>query len=424
MRIATKPSVMNFLNEIATQYPAAISFAAGAPALQFFDRMDHASILSALQCYERHACTRTSSICTTQRLLQYGPTGGLINDLIAQQLQVDEGIAVTADRVLVTSGCQEAISLCLAALCPTPSDVLLVCNPTYIGATGAARNHRIPIEHIPNTGSALAAYIEDAAKRLHHRGYNIRALYLIPTFDNPTGYVLDIQEREEILTLCARLRIVILEDNPYGMFRFDGVPVPSMAELDHAGCVIYLSSFSKTLAPSLRVGAATLPFTLFGSRNAREELMRELLESKSLLTLNTSQLNQGIAGGILLQQNMSLRSWVEPARSLYHHNRNTMLNCLDREFNAMNKQIRWNKPEGGFFISMSLPFDFDSDAVTDCALRHGIIVMPMRFFALDESQNRDIRLSFSSVSPQQIQEGIRSLAKYVESRLASEMPPQ
>jgi (S)-3,5-dihydroxyphenylglycine transaminase len=360
----------------------------------------------------------------TQRLLQYGPTGGLINDLIAQQLQVDEGIAATADRVLVTSGCQEAISLCLPALCPTLSDVLLVCNPTYIGATGAARNHRIPIEHIPNTGSALAAYIEDAAKRLHDRGYNIRALYLIPTFDNPTGYVLDIQQREEILTLCARLRIVILEDNPYGMFRFDGVPVPSMAELDHTGCVIYLSSFSKTLAPSLRVGAATLPLTLFGSRNAREELMRELLERKSLLTLNTSQLNQGIAGGILLQQNMSLRSWVEPARSFYHHNRNTMLNCLDREFNAMNKQIRWNKPEGGFFISMSLPFDFDSDTVTDCALRHGIIVMPMRFFALDESQNRDIRLSFSSVSPQQIQEGISSLAKYVESRLASEMPPQ
>jgi len=409
---------MNFLNEIAGEYPSAISLAAGRPTDRFFDRLHPQALVDAFARYEAHACPHGNPAKSRAGLFQYGRTAGIINDLVAAQLRADEGVPASADRLLITSGCQEALALCLPALCPDPADVLLVCNPTYIGATGVASMSRIEVHGLP--GADLCAEIEQAVERLGRRGKRARALYLIPEFDNPSGRVLDEPLRRALVASCARHRIVVLEDNPYGMFRYEGQPIPPMAALDDAGCVIYLSTYSKTLSPALRMGSANLPETLFGDRRASRDLFQNLVERKSFVTVNTGQIAQAFVGGILLQERMSLQRWVEPIAAWYRRNRDTMLDELQRVFADASATISWSRPAGGFFLSLDLPFRFDADAVAECANEHGVIVMPMSFFALDASQDRRIRLAFSAVEPAQIAAGIRALGSYVARRRVDE----
>ena len=312
------PSGMTFLNDVAEAFPEAVSLAAGRPTARFFDRLGSEALIDAMERFvSRDGNDRPLRPWTS--LLQYGRTAGVVHELVAAQLRVDEGVLASPDRVLVTSGCQEALALCIPALCQSRDDVLLVCNPTYIGATGAADAARVQVVGVPGGGD-LADALEQTIAQLAQSGRTARAFYLIPEFDNPTGRVLDEKERLAILRVCARHRIVVLEDNPYGMFRFDGRSVPPMATLDGAGSVIYLSTYSKTLSPTLRMGAATLPETLFGDRSARQALWTELVERKSYTTVNSSQLNQAVVGGILLQQGGSLRDWVRPSVNWYRGN--------------------------------------------------------------------------------------------------------
>jgi (S)-3,5-dihydroxyphenylglycine transaminase len=211
----------------------------------------------------------------------------------------------------------------------------------------------------------------------------------------------------------------VLEDNPYGMFRYEGSSIPPLAALDEADSVIYLSTYSKTLSPALRVGAATLPNTMFGDRSARETLLRALVQRKSFITVNTSQITQAIVGGLLLNQQGSLRSWVQPSVARYRNNRDAMLAQLQITFAPWSGSIRWNYPEGGFFLALDLPFRFDVQDVAECASDYGVIVMPMAFFAFDGSQDRRIRLAFSNADVGQIREGIVSLGHFVSDKMAS-----
>jgi (S)-3,5-dihydroxyphenylglycine transaminase len=419
MQSATNGSVVGFLNEIAVQFPSAVFFAAGAPSGDFLSRLDLPVIQSALQSYARHVSSGRAGAGTLAGLMQYGPTSGLINDIVAEHMRIDDGLAATGEQVLITAGCQEALALCLPELCREPTDILLVCNPTYIGAIGAARSHRIEVAGISLSDGDLAGQIEARAEAARARGRRVRALYLMPTFDNPSGLVLGREERYAILDVCARERIVILEDNPYGMFDYDGSALAPIAQEDRNGCVIYLSTYSKTLAPSLRIGAATLPQTLFGNLDARRELMARLVERKGLLTLNTAQMNQAIVGGMLLQHGFSLREWIAPAHASYRANRDALIGQLESDFAGYGDRVRWTRPGGGFFVSLTLPFAFGLDDALHCARNHSVIAMPMRFFALDSSQNRSLRLAFSSVTPEQARAGVRGLAHYVEATLAN-----
>ncbi|MBO9830633.1 PLP-dependent aminotransferase family protein [Xanthomonas sp. A2111] len=406
---------MNFLNEVAERYPRAISLAAGRPAEVLFERLSSTDLTNRIDLYL--AASNTSM----NQLLQYGRTAGVINALMAEQLCADDGILATADRIVVTSGCQEAMSLCLSALSHSRKDVILACNPTYIGATGAAAALGISVHGLNTDGDGIPAAIEKAVAELHADGRRARAFYVIPNFDNPTGRVLNTKQRVAILEACERHRIVVLEDNAYGMFRYDGAHVPPLAALDRAGLVIYLSTYSKTLCPAVRIGSAVLPETLFGDRDARIRLCEDIVRRKSYLTVNTGQINQAIVGGHLLQEGGSLRRWIEPVRTLYHANRDLMLTSLQARF-CDRGDISWNSPEGGFFLTVDLPFVFDADAVAECANNEGVIVMPMSFFAIDRSQDCRIRLAFSAIRTERIADGIESLARYINFRLHGTAP--
>ena len=408
MQASSQATVMTFLNEVASEFPEAISFAAGRPTDFLFERLDHEILLKAFVDYDAYSAKGKIGTASLARLLQYGRTAGIINDLFVQQIRIDDKVPASVDRVVITAGCQEAIVLCLPELCPNSTDVTLVCNPTYIGIAGAAQATGVALHALASTEQDLASAIEESVVKLRREGRQARALYLIPDFDNPTGRVLDESQRRAILAVCIRHRIIVLEDNPYGMFRYEGSSIPPLAALDDAGSVIYLSTYSKTLSPALRVGAATLPDTLFGDKSARETLFRALVQRKSFITVNTSQIAQAIVGGLLLNQQGSLQSWIQPCLARYRDNRDAMLAQLQITFARWSGTIHWNHPEGGFFLTLDLPFCVGSQEVIECATNYGVIVMPMSFFAFDRSQDRRIRLAFSSADVTQIREGVTS----------------
>lgn len=413
---ASRLDVMKFLNEIAGSYPDAVSFASGRPAEAFFDM---ARCLRQIPLFVRHfAQARGLDFDTAfNRLAQYGHTAGAINDLVARQVAQDEGIACTESQILITSGCQEAMDLCLTTLCREPEDIVLVCSPTYIGITGIADLNGIGLVPIScgaqeRFGDALAHACSKAQAQRKHP----RVLYLVPNFDNPTGTTLSRQTREEIIAFCANRGIVILEDNPYGQFRFEGEAIPAMHALDTHGCVIYLGTYSKTICPSLRVGFAIVPERLLGSADATRSLMDRLSQAKSFVTVNTSQITQAMVGGILLEQGHSLARLVAPATAFYRRNRDAMVEAL-ADAVPEGRDVGWNLPAGGFFLTVSLPFDFTHEEAESCARDYGVLTMPLSFFALDDAHRRGVRLAFSNVTPERIREGVARFGRFIDDRL-------
>lgn len=415
---SSRLAVMNFLNEAENDYPDAISFASGRPAEAFFS---FERWLDAIPTYQEYAAKSTgqSMLLAGRRLAQYGRTGGIINTLVAQQLRLDEGIDCQPDQVIVTAGCQEALALIVPLLCREPGDVMLARNPTYIGITGVADFAGIEIVPIgPYAGEGWEMAIQRVTVELRQAGKTPRGLYLTPEFDNPTGTVLSEAERRSIIAGCAEHRIAVLEDNPYGMFRFEGEPTPAMKTLDQMGCVIYLATYSKTLCPAVRVGAAVLPTRLFGSEAAAKRMRAELCERKSFVTVNTSQINQALVGGVLLNEQGSLARLVEAPLAHYRRNRDALIGALERAFTGMTGDASWNRPEGGFFLGVRLPFEFGERETVECARDHGVIVLPMTFFSLDKSHKNEVRLAFSNLTPEEIDSGVSRFARYVKERAA------
>ncbi|MDO8310381.1 MAG: PLP-dependent aminotransferase family protein [Sideroxyarcus sp.] len=410
-----RSNVMNFLNEAANRFPQAISFASGRPADQFM-RMDQ--YLGGLATFADHVA-RNESIPVSRAiafLSQYGRTAGIINSLVARQINNDEGIVCELEQILITAGCQEALALCIRALCGGPDDVLLTRSPAYIGVTGAADSQGIAICGFPCTHEhELVSNLLQAIDGLRTRGKRPRAFYLVPTFDNPSGVTLSREIRKEVIALCAAQDIVILEDDPYGMFSFEAEKVPAMYTLDQHECVVYLGTYSKTLCPALRVGYAVMPLRL---TSGPENLLERIVQMKSFGTLNTSQLSQSIVGGLLLNHECSLTTLVAPMRELYRVQRDCMLAALRRTFGANGELVCWNVPKGGFFLTVDLPFEFEAQEAWQCAADYRVIVLPLSFFALVQGEEKRIRLAYSNATAPQIEQGIQNLGEFVRRRLS------
>lgn len=405
--------VMNFLNEVVLRYPEAVSFAPGRPAEIHFDV--EASWEQVSRYVEhRTAAAGVSAAAVYSDLGQYNRTNGIINDLIAQQLALDEGIHASPESIVVTSGCQEAMVILLAGLFDAARDVLLVSDPTYVGITGMARILGISLVAVPSGPRGLeAADVAAASLDVARSGRRARAIYDIPDFNNPMGTRMPLASRRALLAAAHRHGLLVFEDNPYGMFAYDGERLPALKALDEHGVVVYMGSFSKTLFPGLRLGylVADQEVELAGGRRA--VLAAELSKVKSLTTVNTSPILQAVAGGILLENHGSLAGLMSEKLAFYRANRDRMLACLAAELSGT---ASWNHPEGGFFLTVNLPFPFDLDCLESCARDFGVICCPMSFFALDAGRERQIRLSFSYVTPPQIEEGIARLAHFIRQR--------
>ncbi|MFI5711748.1 PLP-dependent aminotransferase family protein [Kribbella sp. NPDC051620] len=407
---------MNFLNEIANHYPDAISLAAGRPYEEFYALEDLHSYLDTFAEYLRDELGFDEAGVRRQ-IFQYGRTKGIIHPLVARNLAADEGITVDPDAIVVTVGCQEAMVLVLRALRATPADVLLAISPAYVGITGAARLVDLPV--LPVAGGNDGVDLEDlvaVVKRARAEGLRPRACYVMPDFANPSGLSLDLETRRRLLEVAAQEDLLLLEDNPYGLFPAAGVDrVPTLKALDTERRVIYLGSFAKTALPGARVGYVVADQTVAAPDGTVGLLADELSKLKSMLTVNTSAVAQAVIGGKLLQNDCSLITATLREREIYATNLRAITDGLAARFPA--GDVSWTVPSGGFFIVVTVPFPVTDALLEKSAHEYGVLFTPMSHFYDGDAPLNALRLSCSAVTPAQIDAALNRLAALIHDQL-------
>jgi len=413
---------MNFLNEIAHRHPAAISLAAGRPAEEFFDVED-------LHRYLRVFCEHLTSELgydTSQverALFQYGRTKGIVHHLVARNLAADEGIDADPEAIVVTVGCQEAMFLVLRALRVDERDVILAVSPTYVGLTGAARLVDLPVR--PVRGGPTGIDLDDFVRQVHRaraEGLRPRACYVMPDFANPSGASIDLPTRQRLLAIAAAEDLLLLEDNPYGLFPGDGVRrLETLKALDRDRRVVYLGSFAKTGLPGARVGYVVADQRVAGP-DGDTLLADELAKIKSMVTVNTAPISQAVIGGKLLAHDCSLVRANERERDTYARNLRIAVDGLAERFpptGYKTRQVTWNVPAGGFFLVVTVPFPVDDALLARSAEEFGVLWTPMHHFFADREAVRALRLSVSAVGPAELREGLDRLASLIRAELAA-----
>lgn len=406
---------MNFLNEISLRYPDAIPLAAGRPTEEFFDLADVHRYLDLFCRYlADHSGQSPEQVRKT--VLQYGRTKGIIHDLVAENLRVDEATEVDPQSVVVTVGCQEAMFLVLRALRADERDVLLTVAPTYVGLTGAARLADLPVlpvrtDHDGIDPDDLVAVVEQARAG----GRRPRACYVMPDFANPSGTSMDLAARQRLLEVAHELDVLLIEDNPYGLFHGDSDHLPTLKSLDRRRQVVYLGSFAKSVLPGARVGYVVADQRVAGADGRVGLFADELAKIKSMLTVNTSPIAQAVIGGRLLEHGCSLAAANTRERRLYAANLRRALDGLAERF-ADAPDVTWTVPAGGFFVVVTVPFPVDDHLLERSARDHGVLWTPMGHFYDGVPPVPALRLSVSAVSADAIDTGLDRLAELIDER--------
>lgn len=407
---------MNFLNEITARFPDAISFGPGRPPDEPFDAEVVAGYLRTYTTYLRQA-HGLSPHQVGQVLFQYGRTKGQIHELVAETVAHDDGITTDPEAVVVTVGAQEGMLLVLRALIRDPADVLLVSSPCYVGITGAARVLDVPVEPVPEGPEGTdPEVVRKVAAAVRAAGRRPRALYVVPDFANPSGVRMPLAARKRLLAVAAEEDLLVLEDNPYGLFdRYAGRELPPLKGLDSGRRVIYLGSFAKTCFPGARIGYVIADQEVVGAGGAGRTLLADALAKiKSMTTVNTSPLAQATIGGMLLASGCRLRTLNE-ARIRRHRARLDALAAALRHHLGETPGVGWRVPDGGYFLVMTVPFAADEAALSRSGHDHGVLWTPMSFFYPDGGGSHQLRLSCSYLEVDQIHEGVRRLAAFLSS---------
>jgi 2-aminoadipate transaminase len=365
-----------------------VSFAPGYPAPELFPWDELRAISSDLL---------NGSDSST---LQYGPTRGyppLIESIVG--ILAERSIVATLDEVLITSGSQQGIDL-IARVVVSPGDVVLVELPTFTGGIAAFKNAQADLRGVKQDADGISLDDLDAVWHRETRaGKTVKLLYVIPNFQNPTGLLLALDKRQRLLEWAARRDVLIVEDDPYGSLYFEDVA--SAAETrplradDADGRVLYLSTFSKTLAPGFRVGWMVAPPSLidrFETAKQSTDLTSGILDQHVVY----EAVRRGVVHGL-----------APKLRALYRHKRDVMEQSIREE---LGDRLTWPAPRGGFFIWATLPEGFTDLVLLDRALRHGLVFVVGSAFFVDGSGHDTIRLSFSAPTPERIREGVKRLA--------------
>jgi (S)-3,5-dihydroxyphenylglycine transaminase len=408
---------ISFLNEVMSRYPQAVSFAPGAPHPRLFEGIEPQRYVDR---YLDHLIRdKGMSPDRARRLLfEYGPSRGLINDLVADALRRDHGIDAPADALVVTVGAQEALLLVLRALFGSPSDLLAVVSPCFSGITGAARLLDIDVVGVEETtqGVDLDA-LEAACVQAQAEGRRVRACYVAADFSNPGGVRMPLAVRQRLLRLARAKGFLVLEDNAYGFTAPPGHELPPLKALDRSGHVVHIGTFAKICFPGARVGYVVADQRT-GSTGDRT-LADELAAIKSMVTVNTSPLCQAVIGGMLLEHHGSLAEVSRAKATLYRHNLAHLVAALGRHLGDELPAVTWNRPEGGFFVTMNLPVIADRALLEVSAATYGVLWTPMSPFHLTDAGDRRLRLSCSYLEPREIETGVQRLATFLKKEIAS-----
>jgi 2-aminoadipate transaminase len=398
--LAMRESAIRRMGSILAQNRQVISFAPGYPAPETFPWTELNEIARELLSGS-HASA-----------LQYGPTRGFRPLLEAIASLMDHrGVSTTVDRLLVTTGSQQGLDL-VARVLLDPDDVVLVELPTYTGAITAFRNVRARMEGVPqeDDGIDLAA-LDEIHARLVGDGRRVRILYVVPNFQNPTGLLIRLEKRRRLLEWAAAHDVLILEDDPYRELFFEDsateADVRPLKADDDEGRVIYLSSFSKTLAPGFRVAWIDAPAPIA----VKLEMAKQAGDLCSGI-LDQRIVYEAVHRGIVDRQLPLLRRH-------YAAKRDVMVAALRQELGG---EVSWPDPRGGFFLWVTLPDPVDADRMLERAVQNGVVYVAGSAFYVNDGGAQRIRLAFSAPAHDVIRDGVTRLARTIreEQRAAPE----
>lgn len=369
-----------------TEQPEVISFAGGLPAPEVFPVEElaraHAEVFA-----EEGA-----------RACQYGTTEGWLplREWIAARMRARGVRHADAGSVLVTNGSQQGIDL-VGKIFLEPGDAVVVENPCYLAALQVFKGYEAELLAVGSDDEGMrVGEVERAIERRHRRP---KFIYVVSQFHNPKGTTLSLARRRRLLEVARRYCVPIVEDDPYGELRYSGMPVPPLAALDDEGLVIYLSTFSKTLSPGMRVGWA----------HASEEVFGALVRAKQAADLHTNAIQQRAAARLLAT--FDFDAHVRRIKTVYGERRDAMLDALAEHFPPA---ARWTRPEGGLFLWVELPEDVRAEELFELSIAERVAFVPgTPFFAADPRRNF-MRLNFSNSSPEAIEEGIRRLGSLLQ----------
>lgn len=414
--------VMGFLNEIQLKYPKAISFASGRPDEEYFNLKDFSKYFD-LYVKTISISEKKSKLKVLNSLGQYNRTKGIINTLVANYLYKDEKINVKPEDILITVGTQESFAMAILTLCNRDNDVIIVEDPAYVGIThfSIIAGYQIEPVQVNQDGISLRV-LEEKINHFKTKGKKVKVVYVIPDYQNPTGNSMTLENRHGLLELAVKYDFLIIEDNAYSEFVYNGKKSLTLKALDVNERVIYLRSFSKTLYPSLRLGAMIANQKILN--NGKWEALSDLMaKTKGYLTVNTSSINQAIFGGILIENNFSLKKMNKEKVLNMKRKRDQLLASLNKWMSIKKapwaKEVSWNIPSGGFFITVYVPFNVTKADVVFCAENYQVIVTPMSFFYLGKGGTNEIRLAFSNIKDREIEPAIKNLATYFKSRITN-----
>jgi DNA-binding transcriptional MocR family regulator len=383
------PSEIRSLFAVASR-PEIVSLAGGMPNLSALPMEMMAGVVNEL------------ILTNGAEALQYGSGQGhpKLREQICEVMAL-EGIRANPDDVVITTGSQQALDL-ISRIFIDPGDVVLVEAPSYVGALGTFRQYEAAVVHVETDGDGLVPEsLRAAIKSLRATGRKIKFLYLIPNYQNPTGVCLPADRRTEILTICREAEIFVLEDNPYGLLGFDK-PSPNAMRAEDSENVIYLGSFSKTIASGLRVGWALVPQSL-------KDKMVIASESSILCPSNFTQLT--------ISSYLADQPWRDQIASfceLYKVRRDAMLESLEEHFPA---EATWTKPGGGFYVWVNLPPEIDTKALMPKAIVAKVAYVPGNAFYADGLGSWAMRLSYCHPTPERIREGVKALGGVIKQEM-------
>lgn len=334
--------------------------------------------------------------------LQYGSGQGdpHLREQICEVMRL-EGIDAGPDDVVVTVGSQQALDL-ITRIFIDPGDVVLAEGPSYVGALGTFAAYQASVVHVTMDDQGLIPEsLTETLTALAAAGRRVKFLYTVPTFQNPAGVTLTLERRRQVLEICRRAGVLVVEDNPYGLLGFDGEPMRALRAED-ADNVVYLGSFSKTLAPGFRVGWALAP----------HPIKDKLVLAMESAVLSHSSFTQLAVGRYLETQ--PWREQIKSFRELYRERRDAQLGALTA---LMPPGCHWTRPAGGFFVWMTLPEGLDSKALLPRAVAERVAFVPGTGFYADGSGATAMRLSYCYPEPDRIREGVRRLAGVIQQEL-------
>jgi 2-aminoadipate transaminase len=376
-----------------TARPEVISLAGGLPDTSTFPPQSFAAQM-----------TRIAQESAAEAL-QYGPTEGFeeTKDCILQVMGA-EGMLPDPEDIIVTTGGQQALDLICKTLLD-PGDAVICEAPTYPGAVPVFCSYQAETIQIECDADGMRIEeLEAELERLAAAGRRPKFVYSVPSFQNPAGVTMSLERRRRLVELARAHEVLVVEDNPYGLLRYGGEPLPPLYQLDGGDYVVYVGTFSKILSPGIRLGWMVAP----------PPVMEKVVLGKQASDLCTSTLTQYFVREYFAEGHW--RQYVESLCGIYRGRRDSMIEALRRHFPA---EASWTEPEGGLFIWATLPDYIDTGDLLAKALRRDVAFVPGQAAYVEDGRGRSsMRLNFSGVSEEEIREGVRRIGEAVEEQIA------